>query len=198
MPYGEPARTAAPRTRSTVLVVALACLGSMFAATTFAATPKLLTGKDSTYVSPARWPRRGQSAASPSEQQDPIAILAKVITAYLSLKSYPLSGAQDGITIVVTAAKAPAEAQDADDQSVVAVRAGDRRNEPRSAVRPARNLSSAYQKTHTCWQHHAVLSVGMTHSAPAQIAALLDRRSSLLWQLSSPRSSGPSRSGEKA
>jgi D-alanyl-D-alanine carboxypeptidase (penicillin-binding protein 5/6) len=72
----------------------------------------------------------GRPAASPHEQPVPIASLAKVMTAYLTLERYPLSGAQDGFTITVTAAEALAEAQDADqDQSVVAVRPGEQLTE---------------------------------------------------------------------
>ena len=72
----------------------------------------------------------GRPAASPHEQPVPIASLAKVMTAYLTLKRYPLSGAQDGFTITVTAAQAQAEAQDAaQDQSVVAVQAGEQLTE---------------------------------------------------------------------
>jgi D-alanyl-D-alanine carboxypeptidase (penicillin-binding protein 5/6) len=75
-------------------------------------------------------PGNVQSAASPNEKPAPIASLAKVLTAYLTLKSYPLSGAQDGFTITVTAAQAQAEAQDAaQDQSVVAARAGEQLTE---------------------------------------------------------------------
>ena len=74
----------------------------------------------------------GRPAASPYEQPVPIASLAKVMTAYLTLKRYPLSGAQDGFAITVTAAQAQAEAQDAaQDQSVVAVRTGEQLNERR-------------------------------------------------------------------
>ena len=52
------------------------------------------------------------------------------MTAYLTLKHYPLSGAQDGFTITVTAAQAQAEAEDAgQDQSVVAVQAGEQLTE---------------------------------------------------------------------
>ena len=52
------------------------------------------------------------------------------MTAYLTLERYPLSGAQDGFTITVTAAQAQAEAQDAaQDQSVVAVQAGEQLTE---------------------------------------------------------------------
>jgi D-alanyl-D-alanine carboxypeptidase (penicillin-binding protein 5/6) len=85
------------------------------------------------------WPRRGQgaivlgnarAAASPHEQPAPIASLAKVMTAYLTVKRYPLSGAQNGFTITVTAAQAQAEAQDAGQgQSVVAVGAGEQLTE---------------------------------------------------------------------
>ncbi|MGZ4311207.1 MAG: D-alanyl-D-alanine carboxypeptidase family protein [Solirubrobacteraceae bacterium] len=84
-------------------------------------------------LSPIRWPQSGQAAlvlgdgrpaASPHEQPAPIASLAKVMTAYLTLKRYPLSGAQDGFTIAVTEDQAQAQAE-AQDQSVVAVRAGE-------------------------------------------------------------------------
>jgi hypothetical protein len=77
----------------------------------------LLTGDggmvnvDRAYGSAVAWPQQGQAAlalgdgrpaASPHEQPAPIASLAKVMTAYLTLKGYPLSGAQDGFTITVT------------------------------------------------------------------------------------------------
>jgi D-alanyl-D-alanine carboxypeptidase (penicillin-binding protein 5/6) len=65
----------------------------------------------------------GRPAVSPHEQPVPIASLAKVMTAYLTLERYPLSGAQDGFTITVTAAQA-AELE-SQDQSVVVVRAGE-------------------------------------------------------------------------
>jgi serine-type D-Ala-D-Ala carboxypeptidase (penicillin-binding protein 5/6) len=68
----------------------------------------------------------GRPAASPHEQPAAIASLAKVMTAYLTLKRYPLSGAQDGFTITVTEEQAQAEAQG---QSVVAVRAGEQLTE---------------------------------------------------------------------
>jgi serine-type D-Ala-D-Ala carboxypeptidase (penicillin-binding protein 5/6) len=84
-----------------------------------------------TYLSAVTWPRQGQAAlvlgngrpaASPREQPAPIASLAKVMTAYLTLKRYPLSGAQDGFTLTVTAAQAQVDAKG---QSVVAVQAGE-------------------------------------------------------------------------
>jgi D-alanyl-D-alanine carboxypeptidase (penicillin-binding protein 5/6) len=121
-----------------VPVVGFACL-ALLAATAFAAARHLHNDKGRTYLSPVGWPRRGQAAivlgtgqpaVSPHEQPVPIASLAKVMTAYLILKRYPLSGAQDGFTITVTAAQAQAETQDAaQDQSVVAVQAGEQLTE---------------------------------------------------------------------
>jgi D-alanyl-D-alanine carboxypeptidase (penicillin-binding protein 5/6) len=90
-------------------------------------------------LSAVRWPQRGQAAlvlgngraaVSPHAQPVPIASLAKVMTAYLTLERYPLSGTQDGFTVTVTEAQAQAQAQvEAQYQSVVAVRAGERLSE---------------------------------------------------------------------
>jgi D-alanyl-D-alanine carboxypeptidase (penicillin-binding protein 5/6) len=81
------------------------------------------------------WPRRGQAAvvlgngpaaASPHQRAAPIASLAKVMTAYLTLERHPLSAEQEGFTVTVGAAEAQAEAEEAaQGQSVVAVRAGE-------------------------------------------------------------------------
>jgi D-alanyl-D-alanine carboxypeptidase (penicillin-binding protein 5/6) len=95
----------------------------------------MVNGKD--LISPAsvRWPQQGQAAlvlgngrpaASPDQQPAPIASLAKVMTAYLTLERYPLSDSQDGFTITVSEAQAQLEAHD---QSVVAVRAGEQLTE---------------------------------------------------------------------
>ena len=98
-----------------------------------------LNGQDHTYQLPVGWPQQGQAAlvlsdgrlaVSPDEQSVPIASLAKVMTAYLTLKRYPLSSARDGFAITVTATEAQAVAQDArQGQSVVAVRAGEQLTE---------------------------------------------------------------------
>jgi D-alanyl-D-alanine carboxypeptidase (penicillin-binding protein 5/6) len=92
-----------------------------------------------TEVPAVRWPEQGQAAlvigngrptASPNQQPVPIASLAKVMAAYVTLKRYPLSGEEDGFTVTISAAEAQAEARDADlDQSVVAVRAGEQLTE---------------------------------------------------------------------
>ncbi|HEY1516498.1 MAG TPA: hypothetical protein VGF91_08770 [Solirubrobacteraceae bacterium] len=155
MAYSQPARAATrwsgptvcrARRRRLLLGVALAALLADTAG-------QLLNDSRHVRMPPARtrnghrpiaapavsWPQQGQAAlvlgngrpaASPREQPAAIASLAKVMTAYLILKRYPLSGAQDGFTIMITAAEAQAEAQDADlDQSVVAVRAGEQLTE---------------------------------------------------------------------
>jgi D-alanyl-D-alanine carboxypeptidase (penicillin-binding protein 5/6) len=85
------------------------------------------------------WPSQGQAAivigdgrpaASPDQEPAPIASLAKVMTAYLTLERYPLSGAGGGFTMTVSAAQARAVAEEAEEgQSVVAVAAGERLSE---------------------------------------------------------------------
>ncbi|HEY1520896.1 MAG TPA: hypothetical protein VGF91_31015 [Solirubrobacteraceae bacterium] len=116
-------------------------LALLFAYTAFAGARDLLNQKDRMLNnrSPVRWPGRGQAAfvlgndspaSSPHEQPVPIASLAKVMTAYLTLTRYPLSGAQDGFTISITTAQAQAEARDAaQNQSRVAVQAGEQLTE---------------------------------------------------------------------
>jgi D-alanyl-D-alanine carboxypeptidase (penicillin-binding protein 5/6) len=94
-----------------------------------------------TYLPPSKWPPQGQAAivlgdgvpaVSPHQEPVPIASLAKVMTAYLTLKRYPLSGGEDGFTMTVSAAQAEAVAEEADaGASVVAVEAGERLTERR-------------------------------------------------------------------
>jgi D-alanyl-D-alanine carboxypeptidase (penicillin-binding protein 5/6) len=121
-----------------------AVLALLLAVAAFAAARQLLndhvldeTGR--TYLSPDSWPQSGQAAfvlgdgrpaASPLQQPAPIASLAKVMTAYLTLERYPLTGTREGFTITVTAAQAQAAAEDAArNQSVVAVRTGEQLTE---------------------------------------------------------------------
>jgi D-alanyl-D-alanine carboxypeptidase (penicillin-binding protein 5/6) len=95
--------------------------------------------KDRTEPSAVSWPQSGQAAfvlgegrpsASPYQQPAPIASLAKVMTAYLTLERYPISGEQEGFTTTVTAADAQAAAEDATrNQSIVAVQAGEQLTE---------------------------------------------------------------------
>lgn len=98
-------------------------------------TVRTLTDGHLSDGSAVSWPQQGQAAfvlgdgrpaASPDEQPAPIASLAKVMTAYLTLERYPLSGTENGFTLIVTPGAAQAAAQDASqDQSDVAVQAGE-------------------------------------------------------------------------
>jgi serine-type D-Ala-D-Ala carboxypeptidase (penicillin-binding protein 5/6) len=86
------------------------------------------------------WPTAGEAAldvpgigslgSAGGQAPRPTASLAKVMTAYLTLQHYPLGPTDAGFTLTVTAADARAEADDArQDESVVAVRAGERLDE---------------------------------------------------------------------
>jgi D-alanyl-D-alanine carboxypeptidase (penicillin-binding protein 5/6) len=143
----QPGQTAPRRTQPTIygrrrrrgLLGALLVL--LLAYTAFAAARHALNdnGRRLDNGSSVSWPHHGQAAlvlgngrpaASPHQPPAPIASLAKVMTAYLTLERYPLSGAQDGFAITITAAQAQAEAEDAAQrQSVVAVRAGEQLTE---------------------------------------------------------------------
>jgi serine-type D-Ala-D-Ala carboxypeptidase (penicillin-binding protein 5/6) len=153
MSCSEPARTASRQTRATVYGRRRVLLGAVFAVLLALAVlpgsqhelngtpPEKPQGRGSggTFASAVRWPPQGQGAlvlgdgrpaVSPDEQPAPIASVAKVMTAFLVLKHYPLSGVQGGFAITVTAAQMQAEAHDASEgESVVAVRAGEQLNE---------------------------------------------------------------------
>ncbi len=86
------------------------------------------------------WPAGGQAAlvvqgvgslgSAGGNAPRPIASVAKVMTAYLTLTKHPLSGTGGGFTLTVSPADAQAERQDAKQgESVVAVRAGERLDE---------------------------------------------------------------------
>jgi serine-type D-Ala-D-Ala carboxypeptidase (penicillin-binding protein 5/6) len=134
------------------LLLGAALVVLMLARTVFAAAGHLVSDNASapninhrtsrsvvTHGSAVSWPPEGQAAialgnsrpsASPDEQPAPIASLAKVMTALLTLKHYPLSGAQNGFTVTITAAQAEAEAQDAaEDESGVVVQVGEQLTE---------------------------------------------------------------------
>jgi D-alanyl-D-alanine carboxypeptidase (penicillin-binding protein 5/6) len=156
--YGEPepratyrvhrTRRGRPRLLGAIVVLALV-------AAPFAVAHHLLSGSGAAPLGKVRlphsaggvasstgeWPSQGQAAivigngrpkVSPDEEPAPIASLAKVMTAYLTLERYPLSGAGGGFTMTVTAAQAQDVAEEAEEgQSVVAVEAGERLTERR-------------------------------------------------------------------
>lgn len=86
------------------------------------------------------WPTVGQAAvevpgvgrlgASGTQRPAPIASVAKVMTAYLTLREHPLAAGEQGFVMTVTPAQAAEEhRRAAADQSVVRVRAGERLSE---------------------------------------------------------------------
>jgi serine-type D-Ala-D-Ala carboxypeptidase (penicillin-binding protein 5/6) len=86
------------------------------------------------------WPREGQAAvevpglgslgASGTRRPVPIASVAKVMTAYLTLQEHPLAPGGQGFVMTVTPAQAAeARRRAAQEQSVVRVRAGERLSE---------------------------------------------------------------------
>jgi D-alanyl-D-alanine carboxypeptidase (penicillin-binding protein 5/6) len=125
------------RRRRRVLVGAV--LAVFLAAVAFAAPRHLPGDKDRSYLSTDGWPRVGQGAyvlgngqptASPQEQPVPIASLAKVMTAYVVLKHYPLHPGESGRLFVVDQGDvADTETRRREGQSVVDVRAGEQLTE---------------------------------------------------------------------
>jgi serine-type D-Ala-D-Ala carboxypeptidase (penicillin-binding protein 5/6) len=132
------------RRRRALLVVVLALL----AATALAAPRHLLSGgdrsslrdgQDRSYLSTHGWPLRGQGAyvlaggrpvVSPHQQPVPIASVAKVMTAYVVLKHYPLQAGDSGPRFVVSQDDVvDTETRRHDGQSVVDVRAGEQLSE---------------------------------------------------------------------
>jgi D-alanyl-D-alanine carboxypeptidase (penicillin-binding protein 5/6) len=125
-----------PRHRRVLLGAVLALL---LAATAFVAARQLLNDKNRTYRSTDGWPQHGQGAyvlgngrpvVSPDERPVPIASLAKVMTAYLVLKHYPLHAGDSGRRFVVAQRDVvDTETRRREDQSIVDVRAGEQLTE---------------------------------------------------------------------
>jgi hypothetical protein len=94
----------------------------------------LLDGQDRSYLSTDGWPLRGQGAyvlgngrpaVSPHQQAVPIANVAKVMTAHVVLKHYPLRVSDSGRRFVVGQDDVvDTETRRREGQSVVDVRAG--------------------------------------------------------------------------
>jgi len=139
----EPVRTAARRSQATKLLVILGATAVLFiAAMTFVEVRKLLNDRDDksrAYLSTDGWPSTGQGAyvfgdsqpaVSPNEQPVPIASLAKVMTAYLVLKHYPLATDDNGRSFTVDRSDVlDTEVRRREGQSIVAVRAGEQLTE---------------------------------------------------------------------
>jgi D-alanyl-D-alanine carboxypeptidase (penicillin-binding protein 5/6) len=129
-----------PRRRRRLIVSAVGCVLLLVFATA-AAVALRTRDADSrrAYLSTNGWPERGQgayqlgggrAAASPYQHPVPVASLAKVMTALVVLRHLPLDGTADGPALVVRDEDVADTARRADrDESVVAVRAGERLTE---------------------------------------------------------------------
>jgi serine-type D-Ala-D-Ala carboxypeptidase (penicillin-binding protein 5/6) len=126
-----------PYGRRRALLVALLAL---LAATAFAAPRHLVSNdKHRAYLATDGWPVRGQGAyvlagdrpaVSPHQRPVPIASVAKVMTAYVLLKHYPLRAADSGPRFVVSQDDVEdTETRRHEGQSVVDVRAGEQLSE---------------------------------------------------------------------
>jgi D-alanyl-D-alanine carboxypeptidase (penicillin-binding protein 5/6) len=112
-----------------------AVLAVFLAGTAFAVPHHLQSDKNRSYLTTDGWPLVGQGAyvlgdgkpaASPREKPVPIASLAKVMTAYLLLKHYPLRAGDSGRPFVVDESDVEdTEARRREGQSIVDVRAGE-------------------------------------------------------------------------
>jgi serine-type D-Ala-D-Ala carboxypeptidase (penicillin-binding protein 5/6) len=118
------------------------------------------------------WPTEGQAAVEVEGVGDlgrfgpsspvPIASVAKIMTAYLTLREHPLLPGRSGFTVTITAAEAAEERQRAArDQSVLPVRAGERLSE-RQALQalmlPSANNVAALLAIHDAGSTRAFLA----------------------------------------
>jgi serine-type D-Ala-D-Ala carboxypeptidase (penicillin-binding protein 5/6) len=129
------------RRRRTRLVVSVVGCVVLLVFATAAVLAVRIRAADSrrAYLSTNGWPERGQGAyqlgggppaASPDQHPVPIASLAKVMTALVVLHHLPLDGTADGPTLVVRDEDVADTARRVDrDESIVAVRAGERLTE---------------------------------------------------------------------
>ncbi|MHB1836647.1 MAG: D-alanyl-D-alanine carboxypeptidase family protein [Solirubrobacteraceae bacterium] len=159
IPVLQPAAPSAPRRDRRrrrwpwVVLVVVLVLGALAAAAVRVMTikpPNVVLRVDfATSVRPRAaalrpgWPSTGEAAlvvqgpqlgrsigSSGGDAPRPIASLAKLMTAYLTLKDYPLTGSSGGFTVTITRAEAKAERKQAKQgDSVLVVRAGEQLDE---------------------------------------------------------------------
>ena len=145
------------------------------------------------------WPREGQAAVqvvgvgslgtSGVSTPVPIASVAKVMTAYLTLTEHPLAVAEEGFAITVTRADAAEERERvALDESIVRVRAGERiteRQALQALLLPSANNIAALLAAHASGGTVAFVArmnatareLGMTSTTYTTRAASTRRRS---------------------
>ena len=165
------------RLRVTCLAAAVAVLSGLLAGVVAAPPAAAAAG--------SVWPAHGQAAyvlgtgelrASPRAHAVPIASVAKVMTAYLVLKRYPLSGTAPGFTMTVHARDvADWQRRVARGESTVAVRLGERMTERQAllalllpsannvAIMLARKVSGTV-RAFVALMNRTAVRLGMKHS----------------------------------
>jgi D-alanyl-D-alanine carboxypeptidase (penicillin-binding protein 5/6) len=124
------------------------------------------------------WPAYGQAAfvragqsqiqAGPNQHPAAIASLAKVMTAYLVLRDYPLRPGQDGPTITLTDADvADTDRRHGQEESVVSIAAGEQLTELQALqalLLPSANNIAAVLARFVARMDATARSLGMTHT----------------------------------
>lgn len=168
-------------------LVALATLLVLAIAVTVAVVVRNRLNDDSRrhYIGSDGWPRTGQAALqvggapaeqSPAQEPAPIASMAKVMTAYLVLRSHPLPAGRDGFRLHITAADvALTDRQRHQDQSLVSVAAGETLTERQALMAlllPSANNIAQFLARRVAgsvgrfvgWMNSAADSLGMGHT----------------------------------
>jgi D-alanyl-D-alanine carboxypeptidase (penicillin-binding protein 5/6) len=164
---------------ATVVIVALAAAGS------FLLYERHIDDTRRDYIAADGWPTNGQAAvqvgdaapeASPDAQPAPIASMAKVMTAYLVLKTHPLDDGDDGFTLDISDDDVALTQRQRDrDESVVAVAAGEtltQRQALLALLLPSANNVAVFLARRVAgrteqfvrWMNHAARSLGMRHT----------------------------------
>lgn len=133
----SPSRTTSASARRPWIVAGCAVLAALALIGALTAARLIRHGADARhhYLAAGGWPTVGQAAyqlgrqrvrTSPAERPVPIASLAKVMTAYLVLRDFPLPAGSDGPSLPVTGADVrDTAARRRTDQSIVPVAAGE-------------------------------------------------------------------------
>jgi D-alanyl-D-alanine carboxypeptidase (penicillin-binding protein 5/6) len=134
-PFPPPTLHNPRRRRQRRRLIAAATVLALLAVGGYAGWRSSYSGSRTVNFTAAGWPAQGQASiavgsgaieSSPDQQPAPIASVAKVMTAYLVLRAAPLADGADGFWVTVTDADVAATRdRQRNDESVVAVRAGE-------------------------------------------------------------------------
>jgi D-alanyl-D-alanine carboxypeptidase (penicillin-binding protein 5/6) len=192
MAYSKPARTTTRRIRirrihvaGPLVVIAAIALGYQLLASSSSTARSDYGGGRGEPVPGTVWPADGQAAvqigqsqvqAGPNQHAAPIASVAKVMTAYLVLRDYPLQLGQDGPAITFTDADvADTDRRRRQEESVVSIAAGEQLTERQALeallLPSANNIAAVLARwdagsadRFVARMNAAAQSLGMTHT----------------------------------